>query len=141
MESFRYEPERCSFKGWLMHVTRGHIRDRLRRRRTHARWFEPLPLETDGAAEAIPDEAAERAFEAMRAEEWREHVLNSAANRVKPGIGLRHYEIYVLRCVKGLPVPEVCKQLNVSAPTVYLVAHRVACRFKREVQQLQKRLQ
>src|SRR5688572_2328171 len=22
METFRYEPQKCSFKGWLMHVTR-----------------------------------------------------------------------------------------------------------------------
>lgn len=142
METFRYEPERCSFKGWLMHVTRGHIRDRLRRRRTRARRFEPLPLETesDGAAEEIPDAAAELAFEAMRTEEWREHILSAAAKRVEPNIGLRHYEIYVLRCVKNLPVREVCQQLNVSALTVYLVSHRVARRFKREVQRLERQL-
>ena len=30
MESFRYEPAECSFKGWLMHVTRCRIADRSR---------------------------------------------------------------------------------------------------------------
>ena len=33
METFRYEPQTCSFKGWLMHVTRCRIADQFRRRR------------------------------------------------------------------------------------------------------------
>src|SRR3974390_3946757 len=32
MPEFVYDPERCSFKGWLMHVTRLRIMDQLRRR-------------------------------------------------------------------------------------------------------------
>src|SRR3954462_12547982 len=36
METFRYEPQICSFKGWLMHVTRRRIIDHLRKRRTQA---------------------------------------------------------------------------------------------------------
>lgn len=135
METFRYEPERCSFKGWLMHLTRGHIRDHLRRRRTRVRWLDPLPLE---ALEEVPDEAAERRLDARITAEWRDHVLKRASARVKPRLGLRHYEIYVLRCVRGRPVREVCQQLDVSAFTVYLVAHRVARRLKREVQRLAK---
>ena len=35
MPEFQYNPEVCSFKGWLMHVTRCRIADRFRRRRTH----------------------------------------------------------------------------------------------------------
>ena len=34
METFRYEPQTCSFKGWLMHVTQRRIIDRLRKRQT-----------------------------------------------------------------------------------------------------------
>src|SRR5512134_273675 len=32
MPEFVYDPARCSFKGWLMHVTRLRIMDQLRRR-------------------------------------------------------------------------------------------------------------
>ena len=34
METFRYEPAVCSFKGWLVHVTRCRIADQFRRRRS-----------------------------------------------------------------------------------------------------------
>ncbi len=33
MDTFRYNPEVCSFRGWLMHVTRLRITDQLRKRR------------------------------------------------------------------------------------------------------------
>jgi len=33
MPEFKYDPAACSFKGWLMHVTRCRIADRFRRRR------------------------------------------------------------------------------------------------------------
>jgi RNA polymerase sigma-70 factor (ECF subfamily) len=135
METYRYEPERCSFKGWLMHLTRGHIRDRLRRHQTRARWLDPLPLE---AAEEIADESAEHTLDMLITEEWQNHLLNQAVARVKPTIGLRHYEIYVLRCVRKLPVREVCNQLKVSPFAVYLVTHRLVRKLRREVQRLQE---
>jgi DNA-directed RNA polymerase specialized sigma24 family protein len=93
MESFRYEPERCSFKGWLMHVTRGHIKDSLRRRRTQARWFEPMDTAEAGLVEEIADEGAERRFEAAWSKEWENQLLTAAERRVRSAISPQHYEI------------------------------------------------
>src|SRR5258707_13657685 len=33
MDTFKYDPEVCSFRGWLMHVTRLRIIDQFRKRR------------------------------------------------------------------------------------------------------------
>src|SRR3974390_1087925 len=41
MPEFQYDPERCSFKGWLMHVPRLRIVDQLRRRQPHSNGHSP----------------------------------------------------------------------------------------------------
>lgn len=137
MESFRYEPERCSFKGWLMHVARGHINDCLRKRRTQTRWFESM--EANGIpVEEIPDARAERAFEAMWSGEWEAQLLSEADRRVQCSVKDKHYEIYHLHCVVGLSGREVSKRLSVLAVTVRVVSHRVARRMRQEVERLEK---
>lgn len=52
MPDFAYDPNQCTFKGWLMHVTRCRIVDRFRRRR-------PLnvPLTVPGGPDTTADTA------------------------------------------------------------------------------------
>jgi RNA polymerase sigma-70 factor (ECF subfamily) len=138
IETYRYEPERCSFKGWLMLLTRRRICDHLRKRRTQAQRFESSRLEADGLLAEIPDAEAERAFEAMWNGEWKAQLLREADRRVQCSVKDQHYEIYRLYCVNGLPVREVSKRLSVRAVTVRVVSHRVAKRMRQEVERLEK---
>jgi RNA polymerase sigma-70 factor (ECF subfamily) len=94
METFRYEPETCSFKGWLMHLTRCRVIDCLRKRRTQALL---LPFEH----EDIPEVAAADAFERMWLEEWRQNLLNVADQRVRRKINPGHYQIFSLARLAG----------------------------------------
>ena len=60
MPEFVYDPARCSFKGWLMHVTRLRIIDQLRRRQPVSR---PSPAgDRDSrqtpTVERVPDPAS-----------------------------------------------------------------------------------
>jgi len=143
METFRYEPERCSFKGWLMHLTRRRIIDCLRKRRSRAPLFDSMPLDStrEGLAGEIADPQAEQAFEAMWTEEWQHHLLESAERRVRCSVKPLHYEIYDRHCVQGLPVKEVSQLFKVLPLTVRVVSHRVAQKIKREVRRLQTQLQ
>jgi RNA polymerase sigma-70 factor (ECF subfamily) len=137
MESFRYEPERCSFKGWLMHVTRGHIKDCQRKRQTQAARFESSEAVTS-PLEDIPDTQAEQALETMWTEEWRAGVLSEANSRVKLDVKAKHYEIYELYCLKGLSVQEVSKRLSILPVTVRVVSYRVVRRVRQEVRQIER---
>jgi len=142
METFRYEPHTCSFKGWLMHVTQRRIIDRLRKRQTQPQSFTPLQSDTttSGMAPQIPDAAAEQAFEGMWAEEWEKNLVDAAMERVKRRVNPEHYQIFYLHIVKNMAARDIGKLLGVSAAKVYVVQHRVAHLIRREVRVLEKKL-
>ena len=141
METFHYEPETCSFKGWLMHVTQRRIIDRLRKRQTQPQAFTPLHSDTttSGTGLQIPDAAAERAFEGMWSEEWEKNLVDAAMERVKRRVSPEHYQIFYLHSVKNMPARDIGKLLGVSAAKVYVVRHRVAHLVKNEVKMLEKK--
>lgn len=139
MESFRYQPETCSFKGWLMHITQRRIIDRLRKRQTHPQSFAPLHSDTTtGTGLQIPDAAAEQAFESMWADEWEKNLVDAAMERVRRRVNPGHYQIFYLNSVKNMSARDVAKLLGVSVAKVYVVQHRVAHLVKREVKLLEK---
>jgi RNA polymerase sigma factor (sigma-70 family) len=141
METFRYEPQTCSFKGWLMHVTQRRIIDRLRKRQTQPQSFTPLRSDTttSGTALQIPDASAEQAFEGMWAEEWEKNLVDAAMERVKRTVNPEHYQIFYLHSVKNMAARDIGKLLGVSAAKVYVVQHRVAHLIRREVRVLEKK--
>lgn len=83
MPEFNYDPSVCSFKGWLMHVTRCRIADRFRRRRP-----QNVPLavpQTDTAAEAVPEivDPAADVLTGIWNEEWQKNIMDVAMERVR----------------------------------------------------------
>jgi RNA polymerase sigma-70 factor (ECF subfamily) len=140
MENFRYEPQKCSFKGWLMHITRCRIIDRLRRRESQ-RWdHDPLPEDggttTVEGAPKIPDPAGEQAFEGMWEAEWEKNLVDAALERVKKKVPARQYQIFYLNSVKNMPARDIAKLLGVSRAKVYVVRHRVGNMVKEEAHRL-----
>ena len=139
MENFRYEPEICSFKGWLMRVTRCRIIDHLRKARAPKHSFIPIPSDTktgDGA-ELVSDFAADQAFEDLWDEEWKKNLVGAAMERVKHKVAPEHYQIFYLYSVKGMPARDVGKLLGASVAKIYVVRHRIARLIKREVRALE----
>lgn len=141
METFHYDPQICSFKGWLMHVTRRRIIDFLRKRQTRGRSFEPLPADTNTSETLlqIPDPAAELAFEGMWEEEWQKNLVDAAMERVKQKVNPQHYQIFYLLSVKNMAARDIAELLGVSTAKVYVVRHRIARLVKQEVQALEKK--
>ena len=108
MGTFRYQPEACSFKGWLMHITRCRIIDHLRKRGARGRLV-PLTAETgtsDGGMQ-LRDEAAERAFADVWEGEWEKNLMDAARDRVRKGVNPEHYQIFYLYGVKNMPVTKI----------------------------------
>jgi RNA polymerase sigma-70 factor (ECF subfamily) len=138
MGTFRYDPQTCSFKGWLMHVTRRRIIDLLRKRRPPGT-FTPLRSDTttSGTSLQIPDPTADQAFEGIWDEEWQKNLVDAAMERVKRKVAPEHYQIFYLHSVKSMPARDIAKLLGASMAKIYVVRHRVARLVKREVQTLE----
>jgi RNA polymerase sigma factor (sigma-70 family) len=144
METFRYQPEACSFKGWLMHITRCRIIDHLRKRGARGQ-FVPLQAEA-GTSDAgiqdagiqIRDEAAELAFADVWEGEWEKNLMDAALERVRKAVNPEHYQIFYLSGIKNMPVRKIRELLHVSAAKVYVVRHRIARLVKKEVKELSR---
>jgi RNA polymerase sigma factor (sigma-70 family) len=141
MPEFIYDPAKCSFKGWLMHVTRLRIIDQLRRRQPP---FQQSPTgDCDSrktpTVERIPDPAGVAQQDAAWDDEWERNLVDAAMERVKLRVKPEHYQIFYLSAVKGLGTREVARMLQVNIGQVYLVRHRLAKDVKREVERLKEK--
>ena len=139
MGTFRYQPQTCSFKGWLMLITRRRVIDRLRRRQRQLGSFEPWQAGSDTATDAVlcvPDAAAERAFAGLWDEEWEKNVVEVALEQVKRKVGPEQYQIFFLRAVRKMPARDISELLSVSQAKIYVVGHRVGRLVKKEVKRL-----
>lgn len=138
MPVFHYDPTVCSFKGWLMHVTRCRIADRFRRRRP-----QNIPLAvpradtTTDVALNLQDPATD-VLEGIWNEEWQKNLLDVAMERVRRRANPEQYQIFHLHAVKGLGVRDVAKLTGSSLPKVYVTYHRIAKLVKAEVRRLEQ---
>ena len=137
MDTFKYDPALCSFKGWLMHVTRLRIIDQLRKRQpaTQPGYFRNRPDSQTATLEQIPDPAA--VLDAIWDAEWEKNIVDAAMQRVKRRVKADHYQIFYLNAVRNLSVRKVAEMVGVNVAQVYLVKHRIANLIKKEVKLLE----
>ncbi len=137
MPTFRYD-QAGSFKGWLLQITRRRIADQFRKRPP---WEGAPPTEGDDSTRTptvnrIP--APEPDLEPVWDEEWKKNLVEAAMQRVKARVTPRQYQIFDLYVVKGWPVGEVKRTLNVNAARVYLAKHRVSRLVREELRRMEK---
>lgn len=137
MDTFRYDPDVCSFKGWLMHVTRLRIIDQLRKRHlaTAPGAFQNGDNARTATLESIPDPAA--GLEKIWDAEWEMNIMDAAMKRVKRRVKAEHYQIFYLNVVKKCSVRKVAGMVGVNVAQVYLVKHRMVNLIKKEVKLLE----
>ena len=157
MPEFRYEPARCSFKGWLLLLTRQRIAHQFRKRnkpggeanRVHAGAFSrdlirggaggtpALLCEGPATVDQLP-EAGDAGFETIWDEEWQSHLFAAALMEVKRQVSDRQFQIFDLYVLQEWSVAEVARVLRVNVAQVYLAKHRVGTALKREVRKLEQ---
>jgi len=138
---FKYDPAVCSFKTWLLNLTRWRIVDQLRKRWPRGRLHgspSDRPARTS-TVERVADPAG-LALEATWDAEWEQHLLKAAIQRVKARANPEHYQIFHLCVFREWPVNKVAEKIGVSVPQVYLIKHRIAVLLKREVKALEKKM-
>jgi RNA polymerase sigma-70 factor (ECF subfamily) len=80
---FKYDRSACSFKTWLMTVTRSRISNQFRRRRRHAPVIENSDSDTGtNWLERLPDERGD-SLALMWDQEWERNLMDAAIERVK----------------------------------------------------------
>jgi RNA polymerase sigma-70 factor (ECF subfamily) len=157
MPEFRYEPARCSFKGWLLLLTRQRIAHQFRKRnkpggdahRAHAGGNESghawaggtpaLPSAGPATVDQLPDVSG-AGLETIWDEEWQQHLFSAALEEVKREVSDRQFQIFDLHALQHWPVAEVARTLRVSAAQVYLAKHRVGGLLKKAVRSLERRM-
>lgn len=133
IRSFEYDPKVCSFKGWLLHVTRSKIARQYARRGKQvmeAGLLTPI-------IEKLPDPNP-LALEALWNEEWQKNLVDSALSRVKARVPMEHYQMFDLYVLKRRPAREVAHTLRVTVAHVYVTKHRLSRMVAKEIKALER---
>jgi RNA polymerase sigma factor (sigma-70 family) len=144
LPDFRYDPKVCSFKTWLLNLSRWRVQDQLRKRRTpgapHRRGARAGSQEESSRTATVarvPDPKASE-LEGIWDTEWRTALLEAALARVKASVDDRQWQIFDLYALKEWPVAQVAKALSVNVGRVYLAKHRISLLVKREIKRLER---
>ena len=134
LRTFRYDPQKGSFKSWLLQLTRWRILDQLKKRDTRlaGRKGQAETSTRTGTIERLADPSGS-ALEAAWDQEWEDNLLEAAVERVKQKVDPKQYQIFDLHVFKKWPVAKVARFLGINAGRVYLAKHRISNLVKKEV--------
>jgi RNA polymerase sigma-70 factor (ECF subfamily) len=143
MPKFRYDPERCSFKGWLLMILRQRVGRQFRKRAAGAVGDVskgPQPGLSEQESEVYgsvhgPNSMSDP-FQAIWETEWQQHIVVLATERVKKLVSDAQFQIFDLHVLRDWPPTEVAQTLGVSRAQIYLAKLRVGRRFKQELDSL-----
>src|SRR5262249_4400111 len=93
--SFRYDPTHCSFKSWLLRVTRSRILNCLRKEKRQV--ATGAGVDDDGSStsviERVPDLGGS-SLDAIWDEEWEKNLVDASLTRVKRRVDIEQYHIF-----------------------------------------------
>ena len=79
----------------------------------------------------VPDPAGDR-LEGVWNQEWEQHVLRTALERVKARVSVKQFQMFDLHVRQGLSVPETARAVGSTMAAVYMAKSRVGRLFKKE---------
>ncbi len=130
-----YDPQKGSFKKWLLQVTHWRITDKLRQRSPETA---PKNAKDTTAytpeAEELPDHNS--SFEQIWETEWQRNLIKAATERVKMQVNPLHFQIFDYSVLQGMGTLEVRRKLGVSLAQIYLVRHRISSMLRKEITRL-----
>ena len=128
-------PEAGSFKAWLMTTARWRITDQIRRRHPAVQ-MQMRETAADRPEEDLADPAGPD-LERVWDEEWKRNLTDAALARVQRQTSARHFQIFYLHVVQGMPVVKVAAATGASADEVYLIKHRLHPLFDKAVRSVE----
>jgi len=133
-----YDPEKGSFKSWLMNITRWRINDQFRKRKkdTASNSYEFEDDRMTAKIDRIGD-PKEQVLERMWDYEWQKNLMSAALEKVKNQVSPKQFQIFHCYVIQEWKPKKVQTELDVSLAQVYLSKNRVGAIFKRELKALE----
>lgn len=134
---FRKDPDRGSFKAWLLHTTRWRIQDQFRKRKRVEALVQHPPESHSRTAyiESIPDQSS-LDWDAVWDREWEKNLMETALDRVRRQADPARYQAYDLHVNKGWEVSKVAEILGMTANQVYAAKYKIVELLKKEIDRL-----
>jgi RNA polymerase sigma factor (sigma-70 family) len=135
--TFEYDPAKCSFKHWLSQMVRWRIQDQFRKRKSVG----PLAAMEHGVAECGSpgiESAMAPELEAVWEAEWKQHLIDAAAARVKRRVSAKQFQIFFLNVLRDMPAADVAQRLKVTRTQVYMAKMYVSRLFRKELEAVSK---
>jgi len=138
LPKYRYDPQVCSFKTWLLNLSHWRVQDQFRKRLPAAPQTQSPDDATTrtGTINRVPDPAGS-GLEGLWDQEWRATLLQAACERVKRQVEAMQWQIFDLYALKEWAPREVARALGVSVGRVYLTKHRLSVLLKKELERLE----
>jgi RNA polymerase sigma-70 factor (ECF subfamily) len=138
IHDFESNPEKGSFRGWLMNLTRWRVTDKFRSRSQAGQAQHGNgPDDRTSTIERIPDPKQEGEF---WEKEWQNTLLDAAMERVARRTQAKHFQVFDLHVRQHWPILRVSHELGINPASIYLINHRLTKQLKQEVEKLQKTL-
>ncbi|MBI3357232.1 MAG: sigma-70 family RNA polymerase sigma factor, partial [Nitrospirae bacterium] len=117
---FRYDPQKCAFKTWLMNLTSRRVADHFRK----ASRGGTSSLDSQDAARSpllnsVPDPNVSELTRQWD-EEWNKNLVEAALEHLKQQVDPKQFGVFYLHVVREQPPGQVAKSLGVSVAYVYL---------------------
>ncbi len=139
IKDFESKPDRGSFRGWLMNLTRWRVTDKFRARPPEGARGEARADGTGtGTLERVADPNS--SDDAIWESEWQRNVLDAALMRLARRVPAKHFQAFELYARQQWPVLRVSRELGLNPATVYIIHHRLTKQLKTEVARLQSQL-
>lgn len=133
-----YDPEKGSFKSWLMNMTRWRINDQFRKRKKDTA-MNINEWDDDGQRTAVVERMEDpqgATLERLWDVEWKKNLADAALARVKAQVSPKQYQIFDCYVIREWDAAKVQDRLGVSMSQVYLAKHRVGKILKKELARL-----
>ena len=140
LPGFRYDPKVCSFKTWMLRLTRWRIIDQLRKRLPSEQRMEISGDDEATATAALDQLTGGKApeLEAVWNEEWERTLVAAAIERVQQRVSPDTFQMFDLYVQRKLPVTEVARLLGTNVAKVYLAKHRVTKLLRETIAELEQ---
>lgn len=142
--AFKTDPNRGSFSAWLMRLTHWRIADQFRKRQGPGNANLSLTAQERSCHDTGPTDRLQRIpdpatgpLEKLWTQEWNEHVMAVALERIKSQVRPRQYQMFDLHVVQNLSVQDTARTLRVSTAAVYMAKSRISRLLKKTALALQ----
>lgn len=132
-----YDPERGSFKSWLLKVTGWRINDRFRQARRERTLISP-DIEPEADHEGSIADVDGVTFEKIWESEWKQNITKAALERIKARVSPKQYQIFDYAVLREMDTSKVRELLGVSLASIYLAKHRISAQLRKEIEQLKE---